>query len=99
MTTINKANLRTVHAFVERRVPFDCNGTLTGKKTDAGTGQLPDGWRQTFRNAVNAADFFAVYSYATPIAWFANGEWTTPEVKYSPTTSRHMSALKMYKVR
>ena len=34
---------------------------------------------------------YIVYSYETPIFWFANGSWHYPKVKYSNSTSRHQS--------
>jgi len=34
---------------------------------------------------------YIVYSYQTPILWFANGAWHYPKVKYSHSTSRHQS--------
>ena len=39
---------------------------------------------------------YVVYSYATPIAWVRdNGEWVVPAEKYSATTSRHQSIVRM----
>jgi len=39
---------------------------------------------------------YVVYSYATPIAWVRdNGEWVVPVEKYSATTSRHQSIVRM----
>lgn len=32
---------------------------------------------------------YAVWSYATPIAWYGSGGWVVPSEKYSHTTSRH----------
>ena len=37
---------------------------------------------------------YIVYSYATPIAWFKNGEWQLPNHKYSVTTSKHQSIVR-----
>jgi hypothetical protein len=37
---------------------------------------------------------YIVYSYGTPIAWFKNGEWTIPALKYSVTTSKHQNYVR-----
>ncbi len=96
---IAKATLRTVHTFVADRVAFNCNGTLTGAAPRElgfpSVGKLPVAFRDSFRADITSPDAFVVYSYQTPIAWFANGEWKLPMVKYSVTTTRHMSAIRV----
>ena len=96
---IAKATLRTVHTFVADRVAFNCNGTLTGAAPrELGmpySGRLPVEFRDSFWADITSPDAFVVYSYATPIAWFANGEWVVPQAKYSVTTSRHLSATRV----
>ena len=98
MTTITtgpaRTNLRNVHLHVAARRPFNCNDTLTGVKSYLGTGRLPERFRADFDDATDANDFYAVYSYATPIMWHARGNWYVPKVKYSPTTSRHLSSAR-----
>lgn len=37
---------------------------------------------------------YVVYSYGTPIAWFKNGDWTIPAIKYSVTTSKHQNYVR-----
>jgi len=38
---------------------------------------------------------YIVLSYDTPIAWWYRGEgWTVPDVKYSPTTSKHQNIVR-----
>jgi hypothetical protein len=49
-------------------------------------GMLPS----EFLPALEDAEYI-VYSYQTPILWFANGSWHYPKVKYSHSTSRHQS--------
>ena len=95
MSTIQRHTLRTVHQAVAARADFDCNGTLKGHAGISGTwgSRLPERYFDKFRSDALADDFYCVRSYATPIAWFANGAWHVPNVKYSPTTSRHLSAL------
>jgi hypothetical protein len=34
---------------------------------------------------------YVISSYATPIAWLVDGDWVVPPVKYSVTTSKHLS--------
>lgn len=52
-------------------------------------GQLPPEYlRQILR-----ADY-VVYSYQTPIAWHnRDGQWVQPDVKYSPTTTKHQGKI------
>ena len=37
---------------------------------------------------------YVVYSYGTPIAYLAGGEWVTPDTKYSATTSKHQGTIR-----
>lgn len=97
MPTKHRATLRTVSQFATAREDFDCNGTLSGRKGYASmyVGQLPREFQADYDGARYAEDFFVVHSYSTPIAWFAKGSWHVPNVKYSPTTSRHLSSLRL----
>lgn len=83
---------------VQLRQDFECNNSLWGYSGPApriwNRGQLPDQYHDAFQEAHAADDFYAVWSYATPIAWFANGQWTVPEVKYSSTTSNHQRVVR-----
>lgn len=55
------------------------------------TGMLPREHRESFAQAD-----YAVYSYATPIAWHIDGQgWIVPDTKYSVTTTRQQSQLRM----
>ena len=56
-------------------------------------GQLPEAVIARYR-AVREDIEYTVMSYATPIAWFAGDGWIIPEVKYSPTTSRHQGIVR-----
>ena len=89
-----KVNLSTAGDYIASRRGFTCNGTLTGGYLDARTGRLPQDRVQGFLRATDADDFYAVYSYATPIAWFAHGVWTVPDVRYSVTTSKHQNIVR-----
>jgi hypothetical protein len=88
-----RTNLRNVHLHVAARRAFNCNSTLTGGREYLGIGRLPERFREDFDDASDASDFYAVYSYATPIMWHARGWWYMPDVRYSVTTSRHQSAV------
>jgi hypothetical protein len=81
---------------IKLKQDFSCNGTLTGYECAGApyTGRLPERFVSEIEAASMSHDFYVVMSYATPIAWFANGEWTVPDVKYSVTTSRHQSTVR-----
>lgn len=54
------------------------------------TGMLPDQFHYLLEDAE-----YIVYSYATPILWYANGGWHYPKLKYSHSTSRHQSICQL----
>ena len=58
-----------------------------------GFGEMPR-WAQdayvSHRNQ-NGGDLYTIVSYRTPIAWHFEGEWYVPDVKYSATTSKHLT--------
>lgn len=95
-TTKQRATLRTAPDMIRQRVNFDCNGTLSGRSGYAAlyVGRLPSEFQAEYDGARFASDFYVVHSYATPIAWYAQGKWTVPPVKYSPTTSHHQAAVR-----
>jgi hypothetical protein len=89
------ANTATPEYIAARKVFSNHGGSLTGGTSPfAGAGRLPMERRNGFNQATDADDFYAVYSYATPIAWYAHGTWVIPEVKYSVTTSRHQAQVR-----
>jgi hypothetical protein len=57
------------------------------------SGRLPTEYLKEFANACQANDFYVVMSYATPIAWYANGIWYVPDTRYTATTSHHQGKL------
>jgi hypothetical protein len=94
-TEIVRVRLSNVYPYIRERRAFDANGTLRGiVGATEGMGRLPEHYHSRFLTAAIADDLYMVYSYRTPIAWFANGEWTIPSVKYSVTTARHLSAIR-----
>src|SRR5215207_6729336 len=68
---------------------FDTCGALKGRSGGWWTmGILPS----EYVSSAKDADYI-VYSYSTPIAWRTWGQWHTPDVKYSVTTSRHQRKI------
>jgi hypothetical protein len=93
-TPVARANLHNIHEFVAERKSF-AGSNITGRDGYAAlyVGQLPSEYHAAFDRARYAPDFYVVRSYATPIAWYADGEWFVPNVFYNTTTSHHQSAL------
>lgn len=74
---------------VARREPFIGSSLLGGPRGTIGSfGRLPVEWRDAFE--ADRPDY-VVWSYATPIVWHGRNGWTMPDVRHSPTTSRHLS--------
>jgi hypothetical protein len=74
------------------RKPFHSASAMSGGDRD-GFGRLPYDERDRY---CDDDPEYVVFSYATPIAWYGpkNG-WTIPDVKYSVTTTRHQSIVRM----
>jgi len=71
----------------------NATGSFYGHPGPSGVGTLPREWREKFTRD-NARITYAVYSYATPIAWrLDNDTWIMPRVQYSATTSQHQGAI------
>lgn len=88
---MRRANLRQAVPLIEGRVEFtNSTKSLRGVTRSEGTGRLPEKWAEEF-----GTPEYIVYSYATPIAWYGNGEWTIPDTRYSTTTSRHQHTVRM----
>lgn len=63
---------------------------LTATPHPFGTGVLAREHHESYRSAR-----YAVYSYATPIAWLdESGDWYMPMDKYSQTTTGHQSHIR-----
>lgn len=93
--TIRRTTTGRAYAAIADLEPFTTSGALSGRTPHAETftaweaGRLPREHVDSFRSST-----YAVFSYATPIAWVAGGEWVIPDVRYSVTTSRHQSAAR-----
>ena len=86
--------LRDVPGMVQNRLEFKMSASLGGSNYRLVVGRLPLEYIQQFDAAGLAPDYYVVHSYATPIAWYANGVWTLPDIKYSPTTTRHQNIVR-----
>jgi hypothetical protein len=96
-------NYRQISAALADREPFTGN-SMTAEYVDTSytqsTGRLPTydaTWFQADREKADSLklSFYVVYSYATPIAWAYGDTVSIPEVKYSPTTSKQQSKVKL----
>lgn len=94
MTTTHKIPLSDVPHAIRNGFAFQAHGAMRADTRVDGRGRLPDEYCDSLYNAESEPGFYVVYSYDTPIAWAANGEWTVPPVKYSPTTTKHQNIAK-----
>jgi hypothetical protein len=83
------------HAAIADLTPFTTSGALSGRSLHGehfgpwDSGRLPREHADSFQRST-----YAVFSYATPIAWVTDGAWVIPAARYSVTTSRHQSAAR-----
>lgn len=81
-------------AYIANRIAFKANNLagylwpLCSDFTPA-LGMLPSDYLDDLRGAE-----YVVYSYGTPIAWYKQGDWTIPALKYSVTTSKHQNYVR-----
>ena len=87
---------RNAHEYVANLSGFKGNN-LDGTTVCHGAGRLPTAWRDLFYAAEDEGRLeYIVYSYWTPIAWHTKDEgWVVPPVKYSPTTSKHLTQTRV----
>lgn len=91
-------NITEAARLVAERKDFVC-GNVKGnhkKLGPFGTGQMSNSDANDILADRDAPDFYVVYSYATPIAWFANGYWNVPDAGYSMTTKKQKTRLRLY---
>jgi hypothetical protein len=99
MTTTANRPIRTTtggaHGHISDRQPFTTSGALSGRAPHGqhfgpwDSGRLPREHVDSFQRAT-----YAVFSYATPIAWVVDDAWVIPATRYSLTTSRHQSSAR-----
>lgn len=81
--------------YIPNLKPFrNSTGSFVGQTYPIGFGRLSEKWRARLSDThMTFGIEYIVYSYATPIAWYADGQWEMPYAKYSATTSRHQSIV------
>ncbi len=93
-----RANAHEMGSFIAKRYDVvNTAGTMwahNGADEHTELGELPISLWSEIRNAEKTADFYVVKSYITPIAWFTEGAWVIPDVRYSSTTSRHQNIVR-----
>ena len=96
MSKISTRDHAAISIKIRNRDEFKTHGALAGRAPYGQAfgpwddGRLPRGHQASFLTAD-----YAVYSYATPIAWHVpEFGWVMPETRYSPTTGRHQSAVR-----
>ena len=92
-----KVNQKQAKVCISKREPFDANslkGDWYGPSRPA-FGRMEYQWEVKLSRLIHdGKEVFIVHSYVTPIAWFADGEWTVPDTKFSVTTSKHQTLVK-----
>jgi hypothetical protein len=88
MKTLTTRDSEKIREHCLEREPFKTHGAMRGESVPISWGRLPAEYVQSFKGAE-----YAIYSYNTPIAWYGPDGWTFPDERYSPTTSKHQSAL------
>lgn len=71
------------------------HGNLSGRKVTPNSSGSPYGRLDFSYRASFAQAEYAIYSYGTPIAWLADGEWYMPNTRYTVTTTNHQNAIRM----
>jgi hypothetical protein len=78
---------------LRNREPFK-NRTESFRGDYAPTGPIARGWLE--EPPYPSLPVYIVWSYDTPIAWVENsGQWVVTKQRFSQTTGRHQSALRM----
>jgi hypothetical protein len=101
MSSMSTITNKQVPSFVASRSDFKSNsGSAARYSYCPSTDRLPQEWVEQLRKDIDAAraadeKVYVVFSYATPIAWCAAGQWTIPAVKYSVTTSKFQGLVRM----
>jgi len=92
MTKISTRDAHKISVSIRNGDEFKTHGAMEGRETLGrwDSGRLPGEFVDSFLTAD-----YAVYSYATPIAWHVpDFGWVMPETRYSLTTTRHQSTVR-----
>ncbi len=73
------------------REPFYSADTLWGIQGFSTRGKLPELYWDAL---VHMNPEYTVYSYKTPIAWYSDGVWIIPHIRYSTTTSARQNKIR-----
>ena len=90
---------KSAESYLRNRVPFTGSnfyGVAGSMLFGSERWYLAGAALERFRNDQDAGRIaYSVWSYATPIAWFVDGEgWIIPPVKYSMSTGRHQGYVR-----
>lgn len=93
---------RALQAAADDRTPIVGHGSLAARFVQStpygGWGMLDRGSAELLDQVIrDSGQVFVVWSYDTPIGWWAKGQagngWHVPDVKYSVTTTNHQNVL------
>ena len=94
MTTISSRDYQSIAKAISEDKSFKTYGSLRGIYCPEGS---PWSWGRLdydHRATVKDADY-VIYSYQTPIAWRTQGQWIQPAARYSVTTSKQQSTVRL----
>ena len=93
---------RDAAVYVEHRIEFtgsNTSGRWGGARWGANTysSLLPREHAAELDRVLALGPVYVVKSYDTPVAWWSELEgWYVPSVKYSPTTSKHATQMRLH---
>ena len=100
-STITRTNIRDARPLIRNREAFAAGGNAYGESNfrggfliEDGTGRLNAEEAMEYSVAMLSIDY-VIRSYGTPIAWHNDNGWYVVEQKFSSSTSRHQSAVRL----
>ena len=89
---------RDAGTWIAARQPFTghhMSGQIVRRFGPVPTGRLEPEHAEKLRQAVGLGCVYVVFSYATPIGWWAPATgWVVPDARYSVTTRRHQHIVR-----
>lgn len=76
---------------LRNKEPFYAADTLWGTTGFSSRGQLPELYWDAL---IEMNPEYTVYSHKTPIAWYVDGVWIVPHIRYSNTTSARQNKIR-----